>query len=524
MRAGRQRLTTVGRALAAAVLAGLLAACGPFGGRKAQVVSTPPPPRTPFPPAPVIAPPIPERSPEIVEAAVRAPLATPETDAVLEDAEARFEAGLAFYREGDREIARRLMDEAVTALLNAPADALDRHRIRRKLREMAEAVYEFEIEDLDRQRRERGFPESPLEDLLSVTFPVDPNVELDVPGELKLPVTQLPLEINGEVMRYVRYLTSPRGRRAFLESLRRLGRYRPMIQRIFDEEGVPRELIYLALVESGFQPRAVSRKRAAGLWQFMRLRGREYGLRRNRYYDDRLDPEKATRAAARHLRDLYERLGDWYLAMAAYNAGPSRVQRGVRRTGYADFWELSRRRVLPRQTRRYVPLILAAIVAASEPEEFGLGGIAEDPPLEYNTIEMAASTHLALIAGILGRPLGELRELNPAILRDIAPPGYPVHVPKGTARFVLSALERVPPAHRVSWRVHRVSGEETLVEIAALYGMTAEELAAANGGLEEAPKPGDLLVIPGGQSRRRTAGRRPADAAALRGNRTSAGS
>ena len=459
---------------------------------------------------------------------MRAPLRTPETDAILEDAEARFEAAQRFCREGDEQIARRLFDEAITALLEAPADALDRERVREACRRMAEAIYDFEARALERERNRGSFPEPPLEDFLSATFPVDPNLELDLRGKLKLPVTQLPLEINGEVMRYIAYLTSPRGRKTFLESLRRLGRYRPMIQRILDEEGIPQELVYLALVESGFQPRAVSRKRAAGLWQFMRLRGREYGLRRTRYYDDRLDPEKATRAAARHLRDLYERLGDWYLAMAAYNAGPARVQRGVRRTGYADFWELSRRKALPRQTRRYVPLILAAIVVASDPQEFGLDEIVEDPPLEYNTIEMTASTHLKLIADILERPLEELRALNPAILRDVAPAGYPVHVPKGTAGLVLAALSQIPPAYRTAWRIHRVADGETLEEIASLYDTTPGRIAAANGGEIGAPRSGDLLVIPVGYGRGKSARRGRAgsrtDSAALRRGKTSAGS
>jgi len=513
-------------------IAALLGSCGPFGGGSGKrLVHTPAAPRAGLPAPPAIPAPPPAGTPPIVDLAVRGPLETPEIDAVLKDAEERFEAAKSFYREGDYVIARRLFDEAITVLLEAPEDALDRHRVREKCREMADAIYRFEAEELDRSDDENGFPSAPLDDLLSVTFPIDPNVELDVLSELKLPVTQLPLEINGEVMRYIRYFTSPRGRKALAEGLKRLGRYRPMIQRILDEEGVPRELIYLALVESGFQPRAVSRKRASGLWQFMRLRGREYGLRRTRYYDDRLDPEKATRAAARHLRDLYERLGDWYLAMAAYNAGPGRIQRGVRRTGYADFWELSRRKVLPRQTRRYVPLILAAIVVASAPEKFGLDGIVADPPLEYNTIEMAANTHLALIADILGKPLEELRALNPAILRDIVPAGYELHVPKGTAGYVLAALNHVPPARRTSWRVHRVSAGETLAEIAELYHTTAEQIAEANGGGALSPKEGDLVLIPvgygsraDGTHRRSRRGRGSADSARLRRVRPAAGS
>ena len=160
-----------------------------------------------------------------------------------------------------------------------------------------------------------------------------------------------------------------------------------MIQRILDEEGVPQELIHLAQAESGFIPRAMSSKAAGGMWQFVKFRGQEYGLTQTKYTDERMDPEKATRAAARHLHDLYNQFGDWYLAIAAYNCGPGAVQRAVERTGYADFWELRRRAVLPAETTNYVPIILAMTIMEKNAAEYGLTGIQFDPPIEYDTVD-----------------------------------------------------------------------------------------------------------------------------------------
>jgi membrane-bound lytic murein transglycosylase D len=271
-----------------------------------------------------------------------------------------------------------------------------------------------------------------------------------------------------------------------------------MIKKILDEEGLPQELIFLAQAESAFLPRAVSRKRATGMWQFMQSRGNEYGLLQTPYTDDRLDPEKATRAAARHLRDLYRQFGDWYLAVAAYNCGPGNVERAIQRTGYADFWEIHKRRALPSETANHLPIILAMTIMAKNPKDYGLEGITQEAPLEYDTITLDAPTHLGLVADLAGTPLQTLRELNPAVLKLVAPLGYQVHVPKGSGSQVMASLETIPTDRQATWRVHRVNSSETVAAIARQYNTSLQSIAAANGVASTAldPDEGDLLLIP----------------------------
>jgi len=329
-----------------------------------------------------------------------------------------------------------------------------------------------------------------------MTFPLDPAIKNKVIEEVRATVSQLPLEVNDAVLSFIHYFSTGRGRKILVSGLQRAGRYRPLVQRIFDEEGVPQELIHLAQAESGFLPRAVSRKRAVGMWQFMRGRGRQYGLMQSAYVDDRLDPEKATRAAACHLRDLYHHYGDWYLAMAAYNAGPGVVDKAVERTGYADFWELRRRNVLPKETANYVPVILAVIILAKNAREYGLEDLEVEPPLEYDALEITAPTHLLLVSDLAECPVSQMRDLNPALLKNIAPPGYVLHTPKGTAADVASALETVPPNRRAAWRMHRVGQGETLATIARRYHMSRNSILAVNQTVSAAPEIGDLLLIP----------------------------
>jgi membrane-bound lytic murein transglycosylase D len=269
-----------------------------------------------------------------------------------------------------------------------------------------------------------------------------------------------------------------------------------MIQRVLDEEGVPRELIHLAQAESGFIPRAVSRKAAGGMWQFLAWRGQEYGLNRTPYLDERMDPEKATRAAARHLRDLYQEFGDWYLALAAYNCGPVTVEKAVERTGYADFWELRNRGVLPLETTNYVPIILAMTIMDKNAAEYGIQDLQPDPALEYDTVEIAAPTSMTLVSDITEVSLPELAALNPSILKRVAPAGYALHVPKGAGDALIPALESIPPEHREAWRMHRVGPGETLAEIGKRYGVAVNGIVALNNLPSTETVEGDRLVIP----------------------------
>jgi membrane-bound lytic murein transglycosylase D len=242
--------------------------------------------------------------------------------------------------------------------------------------------------------------------------------------------------------------------------------------------------------------RAVSRAAAGGMWQFLKWRGQEYGLQQTRYSDDRMDPEKATRAAARHLHDLYNEFGDWYLAIAAYNCGPVVVEKAVERTGYADFWELRARGVLPAETINYVPIILAMTIMEKNAAEYGLDNMAMDPPLEYDTVQTAAPTSLLLISDLTDTAPAELSQLNPAVLHGVAPADYGLHVPKGLGPQLAETLERIPVEHRDSWRAHRVGSGEALASIGKRFGAAPAAIAAASKLASAEPTEGDLLLIP----------------------------
>jgi membrane-bound lytic murein transglycosylase D len=426
-------------------------------------------------------------------------------------AEAHFEKGRGFYHSGEMDAARREFDLAVEKLMDGLDCPEERATVERRLEKMVEAIHHYDVvglgagEDPDQP----GFDRSPLDEILEMTFAIDPKLKDKVKDELSATVSQLPLELNDAVVGYVNYFSSERGRRIMAFGLRRAARYRPMISRVLAAEGVPLELMQLAQAESGFMPRAVSRAQAAGMWQFMASRGSEYGLLRSAYHDDRLDPEQATRAAARHLRDLYNEFGDWYLAMAAYNCGPMTVSRAIERTGYADFWELRKRNVLPKETANYVPAILSMIIVAKNAKDYGLDHLEEDPPLVYDTVDIAVPTNLALVADAAGSPLPEIRELNPALLKALAPAGYAMRVPKDSGARVVAGLNAVPAANRLSWRLHKVSEGDTVAAIARRYSVTPAALAAANSAdLLAGPEAGTVLAIPAVYREARTAARK----------------
>lgn len=472
-------------------------------------------PATPLPPEPVFDDPpkissslYSSETPDVVQRALATPPRTPSTevDSRILKAEGHFDAGKRLYQQGDSTGARREFDAAMDVLLSTPENLPDRQRLERRLDQMADAIYHYDLDGLGagQSQDQVVYDKPPLDDILEMTFPTDPKLRPKVKEEIEATVSQLPLQENDAVLSYIHYFSTDHGRKVLINGLRRAGRYRPLIQRILDDEGVPRELIYLAQVESGFLPRARSYRRCVGMWQFAQFRGREYGLDQTPATDDRMDPEKATRAAARHLHDLYATFGDWYLAMAAYDCGPGCVDHAVQRTGYADYWELVNLRVLPKETANYVPLVLAITIMAKNPKDYGLEDLEVDQPVEYDSVTLESPTNLALIADATERTVPEVQELNPALLRPVAPAGYHLRVPKGTAGALRSALETVPAVHRASWRVHKVSAGDTLESIARRYATPASSIAAANHQMARTLQEGDLVVIPAAYHERAT--------------------
>ena len=419
-----------------------------------------------------------------------------DVDFLIKKADDRLAAGKRAVQEGRTEDARREFDKVLEVLLTASDKLPDRTRLERHIDELIEQIYRYDVDQLDAAQpdQEVRFEKSTIEEILQMTFPIDPSLRHKVQEQIRVTASQLPLEQNDAVVSYINYFSSPRGKKIMAYGLRHSGRYKAMIEKILREEGVPEELIFLAQAESGFVPRAISRAMCVGLWQFAAFRGKEYGLNRTASTDDRMDPELATRAAAHHLHDLDNHFGDWNLAMAAYNCGPGCVDRAIQRTGFADFWQLRRLNVLPKETANYVPAILAMTIIAKNAKDYGLDDLEMEQPLEYDTIELQSPTHIALIADAMDRPLAQVKELNPSVLRSVAPAGTALHVPKGMVPMVQAAFEAVPANRRDAWRIHKADGEDTFVTLARRYNTTPAMVSSANH--DAPPVAGSLVVIP----------------------------
>ncbi len=289
-------------------------------------------------------------------------------------------------------------------------------------------------------------------------------------------------------------------RRALSQALARGMRYLPMIREILREENLPEELAYLPLVESHFVPDARSPAGALGLWQFIPSTARRCGLRVDWWVDERLDPEASTRAAARHLKELYGRFGDWELALAAYNAGPGAVERALARTGARDYWELVAAGALRSETCRYVPKFYAALAVARAPGRYGLSWLNTPAPLRYDTVWVSSPVDVGTAARLLGEPRRVLRELNPALLRGCTPPGadrYPFRVPEGRGGAFAAALERLPRTERLSFRRYRIRPGDTLWDLGRRFGTRPAAIAELNGiASPRRLRPGHEVVIP----------------------------
>ena len=295
--------------------------------------------------------------------------------------------------------------------------------------------------------------------------------------------SDLPIQLHHRVLELLIYFTEGRGRRAIELGLRRVGLYRPLIQRILNEEGLPQDLVYLAQAESAFKPEALSRAQAKGMWQFIASRGREYELRQNWWIDERSDPEKSTRAAARHLKDLYQEFGHWYLAMAAYNAGPGRVSRAVEQASSRDFWALADRKLLPQETRNYVPTILAMTIIGKNPARYGFAVRPADP-IEVERVRVPHATDLRVIAENLNLSVERIQELNPHVLRWATPPDddeFELNVPIGLAALFAEKVATLPESERIQFHHHVVANGETLSQLVNRYGVSMTLITGTNG-------------------------------------------
>ena len=406
---------------------------------------------------------------------------------LITKAEAEYKAGLDLSLAGQTEQAKGHFDRAFNLLLGSPAGMRSDPRYQKEFDRITEGVSTLEAasqpppDSAAEKPEEQKSEPAPIDEANEVTnYPVDPNLKAKAAAEIKATHSDLPLMMTDQVAGYINYF-STRGRGTLERGLTRSGRYREMIERTFKEEGVPQDLIYLAQAESGFHPYAVSRAGARGIWQFMGSRARAYDLHRDAWTDERQDPEKSTRAAARHLKDLYNQFGDWYLAMAAYNSGPGTVQSAVKRTGYADFWELYRRNVLPRETRNYVPIIVAVTIMAKNPGQYGLDDVVPDHEMGYDTVKINYSVDLRLVAECVNATSEELQDLNPSLLRMTTPKGrFDLHLPARTGEKYQAAIASIPPDMRVWWRYHTVMPGETLMSLARTYHTPLKTIADAN--------------------------------------------
>src|SRR5690242_14933536 len=415
----------------------------------------------------------------------------------------KFDSGEKNFKAGRMEAARKDFDDSVDWMLESGYDPESDAALSALFHHVVDTVYAYELQAFrgGEGATEAAAVPAPIDEVAAVAVPADPRVKERAEEAAKNVSHDLPLTVNDEVLMFLNFFQTPKGRDIVENGLRRSGKYRDMISRVLREEGLPQDLIYLAQAESAFQPLALSRAGARGIWQFVAYRGQQYGLHHTWWIDERQDPEKATRAAAQHLRDLYGLFGDWYLAMAAYNCGPGNVQKAIERTGYADFWELYNRKVLPRETKNYVPIIIALTLIAKDAAHYS---IQADPeaPVPTDVVKPGRPIDLRLVAETIDVDVETLRTLNPSLLRMATPddPSFELRLPQGTGTKFTAEITAIPPEKWVSWRRHRVEPGETLASIAKKYRVPAAAIADTNH-LERtaALEPGTKLIIPATQ-------------------------
>ncbi|MCA1627064.1 MAG: transglycosylase SLT domain-containing protein [Acidobacteria bacterium] len=444
---------------------------------------------------------------------------------VIARAEDHFRKGKLNLEDSKREQAREEFDKAVDSILESGFDVRASQKLQTYYLELVERIYREEV-PLQQQVntssvlvaqnnqpqepapqkaplsqigfRDQKFEPSPLDELSKLVLT---EREKEVSGEDLLALEQSKKNVNFSftlnplVQQYINYYQGPRGRATMEGGLRRSGQYMKLARKIFAEEGVPLDVTWLGQVESAWKPRAVSWAAASGLWQFIPSTGRMYGLRQNAYIDERNSIEQATRASARHLKDLANRYnGNWELAMAAYNTGAGNIDRAISRAGSANFWMIYP--YIAQETRNYVPNILAVILIAKNPEKYGFKNVRFDPPMAYDVVQVPTATSLQLVAEATDTSVDHIRSLNPELKRDVTPRGdaYNVRIPAGRAKQFASLLQRISPDKRETARVISVAPGEDFQNVASRTGISVAQLQAMNGGVDL--KSTTKLVVP----------------------------
>jgi membrane-bound lytic murein transglycosylase D len=341
------------------------------------------------------------------------------------------------------------------------------------------------IDDLDETASAYVLRERIFEEIQASKNTVEALTVPKVSAPRTIPQSAIPLVVNEAVETELAFLTSDRAKKFLKRWIERTGRWFDMFKRIAREEGVPEEIAHLSMIESGLDPDAVSRVKAVGMWQFMQPTGRDYGLDVTFWQDERRDPEKATRAAMRYLKDLYNDFGDWHLTLAAYNFGWGNVKRTIRRSGLANpsFWDITG--LLPRETRRYVPLFIATTLVTTNREQYGFGddSVTIQQPYDYDVVTIAEPCNLAALASCLNLQPKDIRALNPELVRHCTPPtpgGYALKIPKGASDDFSRRFALLNDDEKRPWMNHTVARGETLASIAKRYGVGTDDIANAN--------------------------------------------
>jgi membrane-bound lytic murein transglycosylase D len=403
-------------------------------------------------------------------------VATPAKDEDLAHLKALVEAAEKAAEADDLDTASDRTDEAEALIAGWPPEKLKRLEESALLERLKSVEDQFE-EETATAESEDGLKMA--EETVALTGP-DLRAQLEqVKAAEQGAVFDFPIDLNDKVLSWVYDFTH--GKRGFVEGgLSRATQFLPMARQIFLEEGVPQDLAYLALIESGFKNTARSRAKAVGMWQFIRSTGRLFGLDGNAWIEERRDPVKSCRASARYLRRLYESSGDWYLALGGYNAGPMTLERAGNALGTRNFWDMARSHYLRDETKNYVPKLLAAVLVGRFPERYGLDVI-QMTPYAYETVAVDKMTSLSVLARFADTDVESLKELNPELLRATTPPGhYALRVPPGTSGATYRALARIPSGERLDFKSYVIRRGDTLAKVAARFKVNQADLLEAN--------------------------------------------